>query len=239
MIKGWEYLKDTASKYELGLQEKQLDQFAAYLQLLQEWNKKINLTAIDDEAGIIIKHFIDSLLFLKKIGIKDGVTVLDLGTGAGFPGVPLKIWQPDVKIVLVDSLQKRINFLRNVVETLDLAEVELIHGRAEDLAQKYNYREKFDLCISRAVANLAVLTEYCLPFVKKGGYFAAAKGPDLDNELKDANKAITVLGGQIDELEYYTLPYLNENRSFVKIIKTAETPQKYPRKAGIPAKKPL
>lgn len=239
MIKGWDCLLQAAEKYTLDLQDNQLQQFAVYLKLLQEWNTKINLTAIVDDEGIIIKHFIDSLLFLKKINIKDGMSVLDLGTGAGFPGLPLKIWRPDLKIVLVDSLQKRIGFLQEVIEKLGLANVELVHSRAEDLAQNESYRERFDFVVSRAVANLSVLSEYCLPFVKIQGHFAAAKGPDLEQELKGAHKAIEILGGKIAEQEYYLLPYLNENRSFIKIVKIKPTSKKYPRKAGIPAKKPL
>jgi len=239
MIKGWNYLKETGESLALNLQAHQLEQFAAYLKLLQEWNSKINLTAIVDDEGIVIKHFIDSLLFLKKININDGMTVLDLGTGAGFPGIPLKIWRPNLKIVLVDSLQKRIVFLEEVLKQLGLSQVELVHGRAEDLARMEGYRESFDFVISRAVANLRVLAEYCLPFVRIEGYFAAAKGPDLEQELKEAQKAIEILGGQVAEKEHYLLPYLKEKRSYIKINKVQATPEKYPRKAGIPAKKPL
>ncbi|HHU31788.1 MAG: 16S rRNA (guanine(527)-N(7))-methyltransferase RsmG [Zhaonellaceae bacterium] len=239
MIKEWAYLLETSENYRLNLQAEQMEQFVLFLKLLQEWNTKMNLTAIDDDEGIIIKHFIDSLIFLKKIDIKNQWYILDLGTGAGFPGIPLKIWRPELEIVLVDSLQKRINFLREIVERLNLTKVKLIHGRAEDLAQMEDYREKFDCVVSRAVANLRVLSEYCLPFVKIGGFFAGAKGPDLKQELMDAHKAILILGGQVAEEEYYELPYLREQRSLIKIAKIKSTPKKYPRKAGMPSKKPL
>lgn len=239
MINGWSYLLETSENYRLDLQAEQLEQFALFLRLLQEWNAKMNLTAIADDEGIVIKHFIDSLIFLKKTGIKDQWYVLDLGTGAGFPGIPLKIWRPELEIVLVDSLQKRISFLQAVIEKLNLTKIKLIHGRAEDLAQMETYREKFDCVVSRAVANLRVLSEYCLPFVKIGGIFAGAKGPDLKQELSDAQKALSTLGGQVAEQKYYALPYLGEQRSLIKIVKIKPTPEKYPRKAGMPTKKPL
>jgi 16S rRNA (guanine527-N7)-methyltransferase len=239
MIKGWEYLLKAAKDFEFDLTEAQLQKFATYLRLLQEWNQKINLTAIEDDQGIVIKHFIDSLLFLKKINLSSKMVVLDLGTGAGFPGLPLKIWQPEVKVVLADSLQKRIRFLEEVVKNLELKNIEIVHGRAEDLAREKSYREKFDCVVARAVASLPVLAEYCLPFVAKEGFFAAAKGPDLEEELVQAEQAIKTLGGEVLTVEYYLLPYLEEKRSLIKILKSSLTPKKYPRKAGLPAKRPL
>jgi 16S rRNA (guanine527-N7)-methyltransferase len=237
--KYWENLLQSTSEAGIDLNRQQLQQLHRFMELLQTWNKLMNLTAITDEAGIIYKHFLDSLLYAKLAKADEAEEVVDLGTGAGFPGLPLKIWLPDCKVVLVDSLQKRLKFIKEVVHTLCLKNVELIHGRAEDLGKDEQHREKYGLVLSRAVAPLPVLVEYCLPLVRVKGRFAAAKGPEVAQELAMAEKAIVILGGLVEKSINYTLPFVNEQRTMVSITKITATPSKYPRKAGQPAKKPL
>lgn len=226
---------------ELGisLETEELDKFFKYKELLKEWNKKINLTAIEDDRDIDIKHFLDSLTLLKTDYINNGSRIIDIGTGGGFPGIPLKIVKKDVDLVLMDSLQKRIKFLDLVINELKLSNVQAVHGRAEDFGRDIEYREKFDIAVSRAVASLNILSEYCLPFVKVGGYFIAMKGPDVDIELKESENAIKLLGGKILDKIKIKLPLSDITHTLIVIEKIKKTPTKYPRKAGKPKKKPL
>ena len=225
-----------AKKLEIKITEKEIESFYTYMRLLLEWNNKINLTAITDEKEIILKHFIDSISVNKYIENKK--LIMDIGTGAGFPGIPLTILNKDTKFVLIDSLNKRINFLEEVKNKLDINELDLIHSRVEDLAQKSEYREKADVAVSRAVAGLRVLVEYMLPFVRKDGYCICMKGPNISEELKDAEKAINILGVKIETIENMILPE-NLERNIIVIRKVNNTPLKYPRKAGIPSKQPI
>lgn len=226
---------------ELGitLSKEQLEQFDRYYKILVEWNKVMNLTGITEYDEVNEKHFVDSLSIVKAIDPMEYKTVIDIGTGAGFPGIPLKIVFPHMKVVLLDSLNKRIKFLDTVIEELGLKEIETIHGRAEDFAKKQEYREVFDLCVSRAVANLATLSEYCLPYVRKGGKFVPYKSGEIDEEVSGAKKAVTILGGEIEDVIKFSLPGTEIGRSFVKIDKVKQTAKKYPRKAGLPSKEPL
>lgn len=235
----WENLQQAMAQVGLVLSEGQWTQLRQYLELLQSWNKVMNLTAIEDEPGIIYKHFLDCFYYLSYAGARAEQRILDLGTGAGLPGIPLKILYPQAQVYLVDSLQKRLHFLQEVIQKLQLTNIHLVHGRAEDLGKDPQYREKFDLVLSRAVAALPVLSEYCLPLVKVGGQFAAAKGPKAQEELAQAQKAIDLLGGKVQKIHEYQLPYINEGRSIIIIEKVQATPKNYPRKAGIPAKRPL
>ena len=224
-------------KLGITLSEIQLKQFYNYMNLLMEWNKKINLTAITEPNEIILKHFVDSLTILKYIS--DGTRVVDVGTGAGFPGIPLKIYRQDTEITLLDSLQKRINFLDEVIRELNLEKIETIHSRVEDFGKDKKYREKFDIATSRAVANLATLSEYLLPLVKVGGKVISMKGSLIEEELENSKNAIKILGGKIEKVDEFNLPNSDISRNIVLIDKIKETPNKYPRKAGEPSKKPL
>lgn len=224
---------------DIALTNRQQEQFVKFYELLVEWNKVMNLTGITEYEEVNEKHFVDSLSLVQAIDVNKVETVIDVGTGAGFPGIPLKIAFPHLKIVLLDSLNKRINFLNTVISELGLTEIITIHGRAEDYAKQADYREKFDLCVSRAVANLSTLSEYCLPYVKTGGMFIPYKSGEIDDEVQQAKKAIHILGGKLDELIKFQLPGTEINRSFVKIHKTQNTAKRYPRKAGMPAKEPL
>ena len=219
------------------LTESQKEQFEKYKDLLLEWNEKINLTAITDEDEIILKHFIDSMTILKYIE-KDS-TIVDVGTGAGFPGIPVKIANPNINVTLVDSLNKRLLFLNDVISKLDLKQIKTVHSRAEEFGQNKIYREKFDIATSRAVANLSVLVEYLIPLVKVGGKCICMKGSDIEEELKDSKEAIKILGGQIEKVEEFTLPESDIKRNIIIIKKVKQTPNKYPRKPGVPSKNPL
>ena len=222
----------------LSITEKQEEQFMQYYELLVEWNKVMNLTGITEFDEVMRKHFLDSLSIVKAIEKKDMLRVLDLGTGAGFPGIPLKIMFPEWDIVLLDSLNKRIKFLNEVIGQLGLQKISTIHGRAEDFARKEEYREKFDLVVSRAVANLSSLSEYCLPYVKQQGIFVSYKASDVEEEVREAKKAVTVLGGNLEKTVEFQLPDTDIDRTLLVIQKIKKTPGKYPRKAGLPSKEP-
>lgn len=221
------------------IDEETCEKFHRYYELLIDWNKKINLTAITEEDDVALKHFIDSLNSNSRNLIKDGMNIIDIGTGAGFPGLPLKINQPSINLTLVDSLNKRITFLNNVINELKLKNVITIHSRAEDLGNNKDFREKFDICVSRAVANLATLSELCLPFVKCGGYFISLKGPKAPEELENAKNAISLLGGKICGIDNYNISDTELNHNVIIIKKVSQTPTKYPRKAPKPVKEPL
>lgn len=221
------------------LTKEQIDQFLKYYEFLVEWNGFMNLTAITDYDEVMKKHFVDSLSLIKTYDVSKKVKVIDVGTGAGFPGLALKIAYPNLQVTLLDSLNKRINFLNEVILQLGLTGVETVHGRAEDFAKPDKLRGKFDLCVSRAVANLSTLSEYCLPFVKVGGEFISYKSEKINEEMAVAQKAINILGGKFDRSEEFTLPDSDIYRNLVVIKKVKETPKKYPRKAGLPAKEPI
>ena len=221
-----------------GIDSVAIDNFQVYYEMLVGWNEKVNLTAITEEDDVAIKHFLDSLNAAKGM-VKDGMKVIDVGTGAGFPGLPVKIANPLVELTLVDSLNKRINFLNEVVAALGLEGVNTVHSRAEDLGVNKDYREKYDMCVSRAVSNLTTLCELCLPFVRVGGLFVSLKGPKAEEEIKEAQKAIGILGGKFERLENYDLSDTDLNHNIVVIKKISHTPTKYPRKAPKPAKEPL
>ncbi len=231
-------LRERIAKWGLALTDDQVDQFHTYAELLAEWNQVMNLTSITDPEEVDLKHFTDSLA-LGSVFEPGDHTLIDVGTGAGFPGLALKIAFPELKVTLADSISKRITFLDTVIRTLDLSGIRTIHGRAEDLARDPGLREQFDLCCARAVANLSTLSEYCLPFVKCGGTFVAYKSEDVDEELQAAAKAIRKLGGTVDRKVSYELPYSDVGRSLIFLKKTEPTPDQYPRKAGTPSKKPL
>lgn len=227
----------------LTLSKEQKEQFLKYYEYLVEKNKVMNLTAITEYEEVVVKHFLDSLAIVKSpVFEKENLTnkrLLDMGTGAGFPGIPLKIVFPDLSIVLLDSLNKRIGFLKEVIAMLGLNKISAIHGRAEDFAKQKDYREGFDYVVSRAVANLSTLSEYCIPYVKQGGFFISYKSAKLDEELPKAQKAIQILGGQLKDRVSFSLFGTDMERSFAIVKKIKPTPKKYPRKAGLPAKEPL
>ncbi len=232
-------LRDCCKQMGVSLGEEQTQQFMTYLSLLLEWNEKMNLTAITEPRKVVLKHFVDCLSLVPWVEWKRGMRVIDVGTGAGFPGIPVKLVRPEIELTLLDSLQKRIGFLREVGAELGLEGVEYVHSRAEDGGQNPLYREKFDLCVSRAVANLSVLAEYCLPFVKVGGRLAALKGPDAAAEAAGAAGALAKLGGRLVEIRDIVIPHTDLSHKLVFIEKIAPTPKKYPRNAGKIKKEPL
>lgn len=221
------YIKD----YKITLTENQYEQFQKYFELLEEWNEKMNLTAITDESGVALKHFADSLSLLNFVDIPQNSSLADVGTGAGFPGVVLKIARPDIKLTLIDSLNKRLVFLGEVCAQLGI-EAELIHSRAEDGARDEKLRESFDFAVSRAVARMNVLSEYCLPYVKVGGAFCAMKGAQANEEFKESLNAINTLGGKLEKKYFFELPENGGERAIAVVRKVRNTPQKYPRQSG-------
>ncbi|TCS79528.1 16S rRNA (guanine(527)-N(7))-methyltransferase RsmG [Muricomes intestini] len=226
-------------KLDIYLSEKQKWQFKKYYELLTEWNKVMNLTGIIDYDEVNEKHFVDSLAIVKSIELKKVNEMIDIGTGAGFPGIPLKIVFPQMHVVLLDSLNKRVKFLNMVIEEIGLQNIDTLHGRAEDYARQEKYRERFDLCVSRAVANLSTLCEYCIPYLRIGGIFISYKSGNIEEELRNSSRAIKVLGGEVEKNIIFQLPETDISRSFIKIKKRESTKKEYPRKAGIPAKEPM
>lgn len=235
----FQLMKEASLEVGLDLTESQYNQFISYMRLLQEWNEKINLTAITEDEEVIKKHFIDCIKAFKSNAVKNAKNIIDVGTGAGFPGLPIAIMNPDVKVILLDSLNKRVNFLNTVVSTLGLKNVITIHSRAEDGARKPELRERFDVATSRAVANMAVLSEFCLPYVKLNGYFVALKGPAIDDELKDGQKAINTLGGKLENILEVNIEESDLKHNIVEVKKVSKCPKTYPRKAGIINKNPI
>ena len=231
-------LQNAAAVMNLPLTARQIEQFEQYACLLVEWNQRMNLTAVYDPTGISLTHFADSLSVAAKISLKANASLIDVGTGAGFPGLPLKILRPDLRVTLLDSTNKRVTFLRAVIEILELSGIEAIHARAEEAGQAPQYRERFDYATARAVSALPVLCEYCLPFVRKGGTFIAQKGPDPGEEINAATDAITKLGGKLNGTLEFTLPNGN-GRSMISIQKISQTPRQYPRNAAKMSKNPL
>lgn len=234
-----EKFKNGLQQLHIALSEKQMEQFLQYYELLVEKNKVMNLTAITEFDEVVEKHFLDSVSLTQQLDLHQPLKVLDLGTGAGFPGIPLKIVFPELEITLMDSLNKRVLFLKDVISSLQLENIEAVHGRAEEAARNKKYREGFDLCVSRAVANISTLSEYCLPFVKVGGSFISYKSSTIEDELEDGKKGIAILGGKVKDVYKFTLPESELQRSFVIIEKEKKTPKAYPRKAGTPSKEPL
>lgn len=234
-------MREELSEFSIELSELQLHQFYQYFELLVEWNKVMNLTTITEMEDVVTKHFVDSLSLVKVLpDLKsEQVQILDMGTGAGFPGIPLKIVFPELEITLLDSLNKRINFLNEVIKQLGLKKIKAVHGRAEDYGRDREYREKYDYCVSRAVANLSTLSEYCMPYVKIGGAFIPYKSGKIEEELNQAKGAVKLLGGKIEEVITFMLPKTDVERSFIVVRKKEGTSKKYPRKAGLPGKEPL
>ena len=217
--------------------DEQIEKFIRYYDLIIEWNKKINLTAITEYKDVMIKHFLDSVSIIKAVDMSNVNSLIDIGTGAGFPGIPIKIMFPDIKITLLDSLKKRLNVLDLIIDELNLKDIYTIHGRAEDIARDLKHREKYDLCVSRAVANLSTLSELCIPFVKPNGKFVSYKSEKADEELEKAKNAIRLLGGKVTSAVSFELE--DNIRTLIVIDKTESTNKKYPRKAGTPGKEPL
>ncbi len=229
-----ELITKGAAELGVGINETQAEQLVKYAELLKEWNEKMNLTAITDDEGIAVKHFLDSMTALSTGRI--GKKVIDVGTGAGFPGLVLKIMKPEIELTLLDSLNKRINFLKTVAEELGLDGIEFVHARAEDGGANRAYRAKYDTVVSRAVANMKVLSEWCIPFLKEGGCFLALKGPLAGEELDDAKRAISILGGKVDEVYEADIPFSELHHKIIIVKKVRQTPMRFPRKPGIAAK---
>lgn len=234
-------LIEISKEYSIDITENQCEQFKTYFELLVEWNGFMNLTSITEKNDVMIKHFLDSMMAAKYVDLS-GKTLIDVGTGAGFPGLPLKILVPELNVCLLDSLNKRVKFLNEVIDRLSLSGIDAVHMRAEDGANNKLYREKFDFATSRAVANLSILSEYCLPFVKQGGKFISYKSDDCEEEINSSKNAIKILGGKINKVESFVINSLDGEvlgRSLVIIDKLSSTDKKYPRKAGVPSKSPL
>ena len=235
--KFYESMREKSMVLGIDFSVEQINKFYKYMELLIEWNQKINLTAIIEPEEIILKHFIDSITILKYI--EKDAKIVDVGTGAGFPGIPVSIMRPDLKITLVDSLNKRLIFLQEVIKELNLENIEIIHSRAEEFGQNKKYRESFDIATSRAVANLSTLSEYLIPLVKIGGKVISMKAADANNEINDAKNAIEILGGKINKIDEFNLPNSDIGRTIILINKEKSTPNKYPRKPGTPSKEPI
>lgn len=229
--------KKELDNYGYQISEQQFDNFIRYYELLISWNEKMNLTAITEFSDVLTKHFLDSLSIIKIIDLNSVSSLIDIGTGAGFPGIPIKIMYPDLKVTLLDSLQKRIGFLNTVIDELKLENIDTIHGRAEDYAKPDKLREHYDVCVSRAVSNLSSLSEFCLPFVKVGGCFIPYKSEKVNEELNNATNAISILGGKCEKAVSFNID--NNERTLLLLRKDKSTPKKYPRKAGTPVKDPL
>lgn len=232
-----ELLKNQCNNLNMSINENQLEQLYIYMKMLQKFNENINLTAIIEDKDILQKHFIDSITIIPYINDKDNI--IDVGTGAGFPGIPIKIMREDIKVILLDSLNKRVNFLKEVISNLNLSNIQTIHGRAEDIGKNSNFREKFDVATSRAVAPLNILVEYLMPLVKKGGQCICMKGNNIEEELEISKKAINILGGELEKVDEFYLPQSDIKRNIIIIRKMKNTPSKYPRKAGTPSKEPI
>lgn len=233
------YIKERICALGIDLSNEQAEQFYLYYELLVEWNSFMNLTAITEFEEVVQKHFVDSLSIIQVHDLQNVHNLIDVGTGAGFPGLPLKIAFPFIHVTLLDSLNKRIQFLEEVIKKTGLTGIEAIHGRAEDYAKPGQLRESFDLCVSRAVANLSVLSEYCLPYVKVGGMFIPYKSGEISDELQAAKSAVFLLGGKVEECRSFELPDSDIHRSLLLIRKVNGCPKKYPRKSGLPSKSPL
>ncbi len=234
-----ELLKEGLDKFGIATNDKILNDFSIYREILVEWNQKMNLTGIEDERQVYIKHFLDSVSCVTNGYIKDGISIIDVGTGAGFPGMPLRICLNNIKLTLLDSLNKRINFLQEVSNNLEIDDIKFIHGRAEDFGKDLEYREQYDVATARAVAGLPVLMEFCVPFIKVGGYFVCLKGPNANLELEESKGAMEALGIEFIEKIDIELPDSDLDHNILVFKKVKNTPEKYPRKAGKPAKSPI
>ncbi len=230
-------IHEYSNEIGVSLNEKQVNQFYNYMKLLLQWNEKMNLTAITEPEQIILKHFIDSMTISKYI--EDGAKLIDVGTGAGFPGIPVKIIREDIEVTLLDSLNKRINFLKEVISQLELTKIESVHFRVEEFGKNKSYRESFDCATSRAVANLSTLVEYLIPLLKVDGFCISMKGPNIESEIQESKNAILLLGGKVERVEKFQLPRSDMDRNVVVIRKVKHTPAKFPRKPGMPSKEPI
>ena len=235
----YEILNRACANEGLSFDESKYDKFIKYKDMIKEWNQKINITAITEDSEIIKKHFIDSIKMFKFSPLSEAKSIIDIGTGGGFPGIPIKIINEDKEVVLLDSLNKRIKFLDEVIKTLNLPNIATIHGRAEDFAQEVKYREKFDVAVSRAVANMTTLSELCLPYVKFNGYFVAMKGPSVEEEILNAKNALNILGGKIEDIIQVSIEDSDLKHNLVIVKKIKNTPKAYPRQAGTANKNPL
>ena len=232
-------LVNALEQLNIPFDEEIIEKYRLYMEGIISWNEKVNLTSITDKDEFIVKHYIDSVMCVPCKEFQNAEKIIDVGTGGGFPGIPLALAAPDKEFVLMDSLNKRIKIINQLCEEIGITNVTAVHARAEELAKNKQHRQKYDLCVSRAVANLSTLSEYCLPFIKQGGWFLSYKGPDTDKELSDAKKAIKILGGQIDREELASLESSGLEHKIIYIKKVKDTPAKYPRKAGTPSKDPL
>lgn len=232
-------LRQGIKDFGIDVNDQMISDLKTYRELLVEWNQKMNLTGIEEEKEVFIKHFLDSISAVSKGYIKDGISLIDVGTGAGFPGLPLKICLKNIKLTLLDSLNKRINFLQEVSNSVKLEDIEFIHGRAEDFGKNPEYREQYDVATARAVAGLTILMEFCVPFVKLGGYFVCLKGPNANLELEESKAAMDILGLEFVEKIDIELPNEELKHNILVFKKVRNTPEKYPRKAGKPAKSPI
>lgn len=239
MIEAFKLLEKEFIDLEIPYDQDILNKFEVYMELVLEWNEKVNLTAITDKTEFIVKHFVDSIMCAKHPAMASSKRIIDIGTGAGFPGIPLALIYPDKQFVLVDSVNKKLLILKEIIIKLSLNNVKVIHGRAEDMAHQKQHREQYDICVSRAVAKLQVLSEYCLPFIKKDGYFIAYKGRDIEQEILDSEKAIGLLGGKIDSITPMSPDETQLGHRIIYIRKIENTSAGYPRKAGMPQKQPL